>query len=493
MKRAIKQFLTLTAFMSCILAAASAEEVVYVVNTFVHNPGPPLPDWGTVAMCRARDLEVLDVLTVGDNAHSATVSPDGAQLWVTCDTGNSIYVIDTARFEIVDVIDVAEEDAGPMGVAFTPDGSRAWVTMWRGACIYVYDAESRDFVERLDIGDPDWAPSYVLFSNDGGRAFVIDTDNGTVMFIGTGGGTWPYGIVVDGNPLDAVISPDGGTLYVCNMAFDRIEVIDVGSAAPRDPINTAPAYTRPRGIGISPDGAYLFISFYMPGDGKVAMYRIADGRFVAEADIPDNGRRLMVSPDGSRVYVADHNADECYAFDVDYAAETLVFAAVADMNTMEGYHAAPIGLAYGDYDPPNYINIDVTPEDLGVGETGSLSWECDFSEWNYEGAPVDVYLAVIKDPVVSNGPCSVGDALAGGEVWLYGDRQEYAYTGPVREPTWSNVSFPPVALEGALPFRVRGGFEGDWVYAVCFIRRDRGSFVRTDGLQVEVSNLFSLR
>jgi outer membrane protein assembly factor BamB len=143
--------------------------------------------------------------------------------------------------------------------------------------------------------------------------------------------------------------------------------------------------------------------------------------------------------------------------------------------------------------PPNYINLDASPDSVRPGESVTLEWHCDFTQWDYRGVPVNMYLAAIKNPKVINGPSSVSDALTGGTVYLYGRNMQsaYIYTGIVREPTFSGVAFPPVSTTGSLTINVPicSHYVGDYVFATALVRCDTHQYVRDDGLPVENSGL----
>ncbi len=146
---------------------------------------------------------------------------------------------------------------------------------------------------------------------------------------------------------------------------------------------------------------------------------------------------------------------------------------------------------------PNYINLEAIPTSVDPGEAVTLSYSCDFSRWDYMGVPVDIYLAAIKGPVVSDAPSTVQDALNGSTVYLFGPNMSsvYVFAGTVGDPTFSNVAFPPVPTSGSLNISAPSapGFAGDYVFATAFIRRDTDGFVRTDGMPVENSDLFTIR
>ncbi len=144
----------------------------------------------------------------------------------------------------------------------------------------------------------------------------------------------------------------------------------------------------------------------------------------------------------------------------------------------------------------NYINLEVTPTSASPGGYILLTFRTDFSHYNYEGLPVDVYLAAVKKPKVTDVPSSVSDVLGGGGVYLYGNKMQsvYRFNGTVREPTWSNIAFPPVAASGSRTISVPSNpaISGDYAFAVVLVLRDTGNFVRTDGLPVENSNFFRI-
>jgi len=143
----------------------------------------------------------------------------------------------------------------------------------------------------------------------------------------------------------------------------------------------------------------------------------------------------------------------------------------------------------------NYANLAGNPLGVNPGESISLGYTCYASMWGYSGVPVDVYVAAIKDPQVSDVPSTVEQALAGGRVYLFGAGMSsvYIYNGSVGAPTFSGVKLPSPPVTGSLPVTapVSPGYAGNYVFATAFIRRDNGRFVRTD-LPVENSNSFTL-
>ena len=101
-------------------------------------------------------------------------------------------------------------------------------------------------------------------------------------------------------------------------------------------------YIYPRGISISPDGAYLFIGLQVGVEAIVNMVRLTDNKVVSSVRIPGTLMSIAVRPDGSRIFVTDHDDDKCYAFDID--GENLTLATVANLDGEPGSRPAPIGV-----------------------------------------------------------------------------------------------------------------------------------------------------
>ncbi|MBW1932935.1 MAG: YncE family protein [Deltaproteobacteria bacterium] len=233
-----------------------------------------------------------------------------------------------------------------MGIAFTPDGEYAYITMEDTGQVRVYDAETAAYVTSISVVD---MPSYIVFTPSGNKAYVIDYQNAQVAVIRTSDNSVLTTLSFSGHSLqDAVVSPDGTKVYISNMESGQIEIIRTSDDTAITPIITTEI--KPRGIGISPDGNYLFIGHYMGIDSVVNMLRLSDNTVVSSVFIPSNPRRIAVKENGLRIVVTEHNYDECYAFSVN--GETLAFTAVADLNTIPGHSASPVGVAFGEYPNP---------------------------------------------------------------------------------------------------------------------------------------------
>ncbi len=347
---------------------ALGEEVVYVVNGYTHSI--PQPNWSTVMMLRGSDLEILQTVTLpAPDAHSIAVTPDGTQLWVTCPNGHHLFVIDAQTFEIIDEFDYSDTINKPMGIAISRDRGEVLVGMHQDDLVVRFDAETRKpLVPPLEAGAEG---SFIIFTPDGGRFCLVDQGMSVVKLFRSADRallrTWnlasPVGLG------DAAMSPDGRYLYVANMGLHRIDRL--GLRVPWT-VNNYPTegFLRPRGIDISPDGVYLFIGHYMGMDSKVTMWHLEPfWARVGSANIPANGRRVVRNKECTRIYVTEHAEDECHAYRVNCDEESIFHNATADLNTIGGYKASPIGIAVGDYTPL----IDLAADKAVYRTTGSIS------------------------------------------------------------------------------------------------------------------------
>ena len=145
--------------------------------------------------------------------------------------------------------------------------------------VNVYDAATAALVDAITVGG---LPNFITFTPDGSKAYVscYQGPPPQVVAIRTSDNAVLATRTFEGNTIqDAVVSPDGSRVYISNMDRQRIEVIRTSDDTVLTPIPTA--HLRPRGIGISPDGAYLFVGYYLAIDALIEMIRLSDNAVVS--------------------------------------------------------------------------------------------------------------------------------------------------------------------------------------------------------------------
>jgi len=111
-----------------------------------------------------------------------SVSPDDKRLYVACNHGNSLQVLDAATLELVKEIAVG---AGPYNVEPSADGRWVIVTNKKAQSVSVVDAQTLAEVARIPTSKP--LPHGVAYSPDGRWAFIsaesVGADPGAVDVI----------------------------------------------------------------------------------------------------------------------------------------------------------------------------------------------------------------------------------------------------------------------------------------------------------------------
>lgn len=178
-------------------------------------------------------------------------------------------------------------------------------------------------VERIDIGSGapkasvalEGAPSGLVLDADGGRLYVTrGSADGAVDIIDTRTFARVGSIPVGHTPVAPRLSADRRTLYVCNRFDDAVAAYDIESgkqvaslAVGREPIAAA----------VTPDGAKLLVVQHLPSQAAIAQVVAAQvdiidlETFKSAATIALPGgataaRGICISPDGNFAYIT-HN------------------------------------------------------------------------------------------------------------------------------------------------------------------------------------------
>ena len=221
---------------------------LYVTN-FSHN---------TVSVIDTLTNQVIDTITVGQSPWGIAITPDGKRAYVANLSG-TISVIDTSTNTVIDTI--ADED-GPFGVAITPDGTRAYVANTLGT-VSVFDTSTNTLITKIPVVDRFGFPARnlvaIVITPDGTRAYVVSAATGQVSVIDTALNVVIATIRTDpGSPLSLAMSSDGTRVYTASVGFAaRAFAIDTFS---NSIIATVSAGGPPPFVGVTPDGTRLYVN-----------------------------------------------------------------------------------------------------------------------------------------------------------------------------------------------------------------------------------------
>jgi len=209
-----------------------------------------------------------------DNEYLSPLAPvadkDGRNLYVAEFTTNQVAVFDVAVSKVTKVIPLPDS---PTGLVLSPDESYLYVTAQRPA-----DCASL-----------------------AGKVHLIDLNKKNI----TGS------ISVGHTPNAPVVTPNGKTLYVCNRFNNNVSVIDL--AAKKD-VTRIPVMREPVAAAITPNGKLLFVANFLPAGAADAGYTAAVvsvidtavNKVTTNIQLPNGStglRGICISPDGKYAYV----------------------------------------------------------------------------------------------------------------------------------------------------------------------------------------------
>ena len=198
---------------------------------------------------------------------------------------------------------------GPVAVIGSHDGRRLFVANADAGQIAVVDAASGKVTQSIALPA---TPTGMVSSPDGTRIYVTcAAPQGTVCVIESDSGRVVDTIRVGHSAIGPAIAPDGSRLYVCNRFDNDVSVIDLGS---RRQIARVPVSREPIAAAVTPDGKSIFAANHLPVDRAdsndvAAVVTVIDAvsRETTAIRLPNGStsvRGLCVSPDGKYAYVS---------------------------------------------------------------------------------------------------------------------------------------------------------------------------------------------
>jgi YVTN family beta-propeller protein len=250
---------------------------------------------------------------IAGEAVRSQLSPDGKTLAVLCAGQNSLdkpngstdtaastqfiflYDVSGAHKQSPLLTQVVPQTNSHVGLVFSPDGSTLYATGGRDDVVYVYGKGSSSWVSE-----------------------------GTIAF---GHKNVGIGVGVNPNASGLGISTDGKTLVVANNYNDSISVIDTGSKTVRYEHDLRPYFANNEGVSGAVGGTFPFAvvvkgnnTAYVSSDRdrEVVVVDIsspAAGHLMRRIPLDGNGLGMTLDPSGSRLFVAEDNADQVAVID----------------------------------------------------------------------------------------------------------------------------------------------------------------------------------
>ena len=228
------------------------------------------------------------------------------------------------------------------GLAYSPGGTRAYASGGGSDVIHTYDVAPSGTLSATtdislglsgslypDLGTGPW-PSGLSLGADGTTLYVADNLANAVSVVDTTGATAPFTIPVGSFPYTTLADPMTNKVYVSNWGDNTVSVINTASHTVAATVTVGLANTvgkatsHPSAMALSPDG-FLFVALSNSdaiavvdtrGSTPRLVRRLSDASYPG-APLSSSPQGLTVSPDGTRLYVANagDNAVAAYALD----------------------------------------------------------------------------------------------------------------------------------------------------------------------------------
>lgn len=155
-------------------------------------------------------------------------------------------------------------------------------------------------------------PTLLLVTNQG--------DNSVSVFDASSAPKLKATVPVGEGPGEVCVAPDGNRAYVLNKAAGSVSVIDLESLAVIATV-TAPDMKRPEGCVVSKDSRQVYVT----GDERLRVVSAESRQVVQDRPAAKGLTKLVLSPDGRKVYASNDVTGEVQVVDADSAAAVATF------------------------------------------------------------------------------------------------------------------------------------------------------------------------
>lgn len=291
-------------------------------NTVMHRNTVPADSTGAEVV--EPDFEVLDAVDLQRGAIAdLAITTDGAKLVATHYGDRSVSILDADAMS-VGTIDIPVE---PLLV--TAAERRAYVTIagHHYDSVAVIDTENERIIANHAVAGN---AADVAVNPDGTRIIVgqVGWDGVSLAVVNTFGRTHTVDLAHgQGRTIDAVrVSPNGRVVYVATSDAESGKVLVVDAVAGRV-IRDIPIASPVRDLALSRDGALAYVaSFHTHWGGSVDVIDTAINEITAKVGIGGAPMQMVLSPNGTRLYIADYEHVAVLCTETNSVIDTLTVA-----------------------------------------------------------------------------------------------------------------------------------------------------------------------
>lgn len=218
---------------------------------------------GTVSVINTSTNTVTATIGLGSTSSPriSAIKPDGTRLYVTKQGSGNVAVIDTSTNTVTATVTTGSY---PQGVAVSPDGSKAYVTNWGGGSVSVITTSTNSVANnvrpdpRLGILNSDGSVLY--YASTGTSFYAVDTSTFSI--------DGPYNFTAGTSTVALALSPDDSTLYVVGNTSNNLLLVDTATKSVIKTFTTS----NPYGVSVSPDGSKVYVANYSDNTVSVFTY-----------------------------------------------------------------------------------------------------------------------------------------------------------------------------------------------------------------------------
>ncbi|MCE1247499.1 MAG: carboxypeptidase regulatory-like domain-containing protein [Firmicutes bacterium] len=163
---------------------------------------------------------------------------------------------------------------------------------------------------KLNYVKLDGTPTFLCFNIAGTKLYVADTTNLVMIYDVLHNNMNIGNIRLGSAATDMTLSPDGKWLFIANA--DGVTVVDTINHVPVNTIEMPQMsngqFGFPMALTCSPDGMKIYVALSTADSGEVVAIDAYTKQPVGRAMVGSCPTGIAISPDGSKLYVADHNS-----------------------------------------------------------------------------------------------------------------------------------------------------------------------------------------
>jgi YVTN family beta-propeller protein len=285
--------------------AANASGRLYVTNSLGDD----------ITVIDLQTLKIVGDIKVGAQVHGVCAPADGRRLFTTIESEHNLKIIDTKTGKILSVIPLTGR---PNECAATPDGRYVGVPIRDGNSVDIVDTTKQKVVKVLPVK----VPHNCYNSGNNDDLYVSSMGDDEIDRIDLRTMTYSEKIPVAGIPRPYAVSTDEKTLYVALSDFHGYAVASIPQCKviqrvelPWAPPSKCPLepHTPTHGLGLSPDGAELWVTSL--ADDRVYVYDTRANKLLGKVLTGNCPNWITFSPDGKYCCVSNSGSNDCSIID----------------------------------------------------------------------------------------------------------------------------------------------------------------------------------